>query len=116
MVPVEITGTVSNEGRDSNADPNRIISIKTTTYDLSAGGLSLRHATGIPETCLVEAKLSLPDQGRPIKVPCRIIYSEKLSDKNPLYHMGICFLAISESDRARIFRHLFSIQLKMHHF
>lgn len=112
MVPVEIVGTISNEGGDLNGGSNRIISIKTTTYDLSAGGLSLRHSTGVPENCLVEARFSLPDRGRLIKAPCRVIYSEELSTRKDLFHIGLCFLAISESDRARVFRHLFSLQLK----
>jgi c-di-GMP-binding flagellar brake protein YcgR len=112
MVPVEIMGTKLKEAADSTADPNRTVSVKTTTYDLSASGMALRHWASIPENCLVEAKLSLPDRGSVIKIPCRVVYSEQVPSKNLLYHIGISFLAISEAERARIFRYLFSIQLK----
>jgi c-di-GMP-binding flagellar brake protein YcgR len=111
MVPVEITGTTGKDAASKN-DPNRTISIKTTTYDLSASGMALRHWARVPENCLVEAKLSLPDRGSVIRIPCRVVYSEQLPSKNVLYHIGICFVSISEADRARVFRYLFSIQLK----
>jgi len=112
MVPVEIVGTKIKEKPDSKTDPTRVVSVKTTTYDLSASGMALRHWANVPENCLVEAKLSLPDRGSVIKIPSRVVYSEQVPGKNVLYHIGICFLTISEADRARIFRYLFSIQLK----
>jgi c-di-GMP-binding flagellar brake protein YcgR len=112
MVPVEVIGTISKDAGDSKGDSNRIISIKTTTYDLSASGMALRHWASLPENCLVETKLSLPDRGNVIKIPCRVVYSEQIPSRNLLYHIGIAFLAISEAERARIFRYLFSIQLR----
>jgi c-di-GMP-binding flagellar brake protein YcgR len=115
MVPVEIMGTKIKEAADPKGDPNQTISIKTSTYDLSASGMALRHWVRIPENCLVEAKLSLPDRGSVIKIPCRVVYTDQIPGKNLLYHIGICFLAISEAERARIFRYLFSIQLKTLH-
>jgi c-di-GMP-binding flagellar brake protein YcgR len=112
MVPVEVIGTKIKEAADLKGDPNRTISIKTTTYDLSASGMALRHWASMPENCLVETKISLPDRGSVIKIPSRVVHSEQVPGKNVMYHIGICFLSISEADRARIFRYLFSIQLK----
>jgi len=74
--------------------------------------MALRHWTRFPENCPVEAKLSLPDRGSVIKIPCRVVYIEQIPGKSLMYHIGIYFLSISEADRARIFRYLFSIQLK----
>jgi c-di-GMP-binding flagellar brake protein YcgR len=111
MVPVEIIGAITKGTNNLKGEPDRAISITTTIFDLSGGGMAFRHCASTPENYLVEVKLSLPDHGNVIKVPCRVVYSNQVPGKNLLYHIGICFLSISEAERG-IFRYLFRIQLK----
>jgi c-di-GMP-binding flagellar brake protein YcgR len=112
LMPVQITGSIQ-EKSDKSADlQSSALYIKTVTYDLSAGGLSIRHPTQIAEETVIEAKLGLPDGGPEIKVPGRIAYSGSLPGDSALFHTGVDFLAISDWEQARIIRCLYRIQLK----
>jgi c-di-GMP-binding flagellar brake protein YcgR len=112
MMPVQIAGNIQTKS-DKSADlQSSPLFIKTVTYDLSAGGLSIRHHTQIPEETVIEAKLGLPDGSPEIKVPGRIAYSGSLPGDSMLFHTGIDFLAISDWEQARIIRCLYRIQLK----
>jgi c-di-GMP-binding flagellar brake protein YcgR len=108
LVPLEITGSIMEGSKDGTATP---LSIQTTTYDLSAGGLAFRHQKRIPEGSLVEIKLGLPDNKPAIKAPCRIIYSEVFAETSKLYRTGMQYLAINEAERARIVRFVYRTQL-----
>jgi c-di-GMP-binding flagellar brake protein YcgR len=108
---VEVTGTISADIAGSEGKP-QIVTFKIATYDLSAGGMSIRHSTQIPEGTLLEAKLELPDRGPLIKIPCRVVHSEKIPRSTNMYHTGILFLALSESERSRIVRHLYRKQIE----
>jgi c-di-GMP-binding flagellar brake protein YcgR len=110
MMPVQIDGSIPDGSGDS--DVMQPLSIKCVTYDLSAGGLSIRNATRIPESTLVEVKLKLTDGAADIRIPARVAYSGSVSSNSVLYHMGIDFLAISDWEQARIVRFLYQIQLK----
>jgi c-di-GMP-binding flagellar brake protein YcgR len=109
LVPVEITGTIREDPR-SNA--TTVLNIKTVSNDLSASGISVRFAKRIPEGSIINIKLSLPDSGRPISIPCSIIYSEYLTENQILYRTGVRYLAISEAERARIVRYVYRTQLQ----
>jgi c-di-GMP-binding flagellar brake protein YcgR len=107
LVPVEITGTIQvGDGQ------SREISIKTATFDLSAGGLAIRHPISLPENSLLNVKVGLPDGSPEIKITGRIAYSDTVPGNSSLYHIGIYYHAISEWERARIIRYLYRIQLK----
>jgi c-di-GMP-binding flagellar brake protein YcgR len=86
--------------------------MQTTTLDLSAGGIAIRNPKFFPEDTPVELKLSLPDGGPVIKLPCRVVYSEVQADNFLLYRTGMCYLAITERERARIVRYVYRAQLK----
>jgi c-di-GMP-binding flagellar brake protein YcgR len=109
LIPVEIRGS-SRE--NSQEDASSLLCIRTTTYDLSASGFSIRHPKSIPEGSIVEIKLGLPDNGPNIKAPCRIIYSEEFGETLKLYRTGLTYLALSEAERARIVRFVYRTQLK----
>jgi c-di-GMP-binding flagellar brake protein YcgR len=111
LMPIQITGTLSNATVQSG-DKSPAIFVKTVTYDLSAGGISIRHSTRIPEDTLIEVKLGLPDGGPDIKAPARVAYSTGLTANASMYHTGVDFLAISEWEQARIIRCLYRLQLK----
>ena len=108
LVPVEIAAQM----RDPKDGSLSAIAIQTTTWDLSAGGISIRDSRRFPEDALVEIKMALPDGGPVIKLPCRIVYSEVLADNTLQYRTGMCYLAITEKERARIVRFVYRTQLK----
>jgi c-di-GMP-binding flagellar brake protein YcgR len=108
MLPVEIAGSLK-DSRDNSITP---LNVRTTTCDLSASGLAIRYAKPIAENSLVEAKLALPDDAPPIRIPCRIVYSDSPGQKQMLYRTGMRYLALSESERARIVRYVYRSQLK----
>ena len=110
LVPVQINGTVGMP--DSKDEAERNISIQTETFDMSAGGISIRYSKNIHEGTLLEAKLELPDEGPLMKIPCRVIYSEQTAENLAVYHMGIKFLAVTLGEQARIFRYLQRLQLQ----
>ncbi len=111
MMPVQITGTMQEKPEKHGEIQSAPIFIQTVTYDLSAGGLSIRHATAIPEETVIEVKLKLPDGGPEIKLPARIAYSGSIPGNGSLFHLGVDYLAISEWEQARIIRCLYRIQL-----
>jgi c-di-GMP-binding flagellar brake protein YcgR len=112
LMPVQIAGNLQERSDKSGDLQSSGLFIKTVTYDLSAGGLSIRHSTQIPEDTVIEVKLGLPDGGPEIKLPARIAYSGNVPGNTVLFHMGIDYLAISEWEQARILRCLYRIQLK----
>jgi c-di-GMP-binding flagellar brake protein YcgR len=108
LIPVEITGTI----KDPRDDSVTVLNLKTITCDLSASGMAIRHAKLIPEGTTLEIKLALPDNAPVIKLPCQAIHSEVPAEKQNLYRTGLRYLAISESERARIVRYVYRTQLK----
>jgi c-di-GMP-binding flagellar brake protein YcgR len=109
LIPVELIGNIKENPRD---DSVTFLDVKTTSYDLSAGGISIRHAKRIPAESLLTVKISLPDNGTAIDIPGSVIYSEYLSENKILHHTGIRYLYISEKDRARIVRFVYRKQLQ----
>ena len=112
MMPIQITGSVQEKSGKSSDLKSSAVFIKTVTYDLSAGGLAIRHSKQIPEETVIEVKLGLPDGGPEIKVPGRVAYSGSVPGDSALFHIGINFLAISDWEQARIIRCLYRLQLK----
>lgn len=110
LVPVELSWTEYSP--DSNKGRERVERIKTSTYDLSAGGIGIRWQKAIPEDTPVEIRLDIPDDGPLMKIPCRIAYAEKLPDNPSMSRIGIQFLAISEREKARIIRYLNRLQIQ----
>jgi c-di-GMP-binding flagellar brake protein YcgR len=108
LIPVEITGSITEGSQDGTAVP---LCIRTTTYDISASGLSIRHPEKIPEGTLVEIKIAMPDNRPAIKAPSRVIHSEGFAQSSKFYRTAIHYLAISEADRARIVRYIYRTQL-----
>ena len=109
LIPVEIAGTIREDPR---SDAITVLNIKTVSNDLSASGISVRFAKRIPEGSIINIKLSLPDSGPPISIPCSIIYSEYLTENQILYRTGVHYLALSEAERARIVRYVYRTQLQ----
>jgi c-di-GMP-binding flagellar brake protein YcgR len=100
---------------DAKDEASSTIAIQTTTWDISAGGISIKHPTRFPENAPMEIKLALPDGGPTIKLPCRVIYSDPQAENPSLYRTGICYLLITEKERARIVRFVYRTQLKRLH-
>jgi c-di-GMP-binding flagellar brake protein YcgR len=109
LVPIEISGEVKGSSEKESTLP---LFFKTTTYNISAGGVAIRNPKGVTEGSLLEAKLVLPDKAQIIKAPCRVVYNEPAFDNTRLQQSGIQFLEISEKERARIVRYIYRTQLK----
>jgi c-di-GMP-binding flagellar brake protein YcgR len=111
LVPAEIVAQII----DAKDEASATIAIQTTTYDLSAGGIAVMHPKRFPENAPMEIKLALPDGGSSIKLPCRAVYSDALAENPALHRTGICYLMITEKERARIVRYVYRTQLKRLH-
>jgi c-di-GMP-binding flagellar brake protein YcgR len=109
LVPIEIAGEIRGSSEKEATLP---LFFKTTTYNISAGGVAVRSPRGVPEGSLLEAKLALPDREPVIKAPCRVIYNEPAIDNPKLQQSGMLFLVISEKERARMVRYIYRTQLK----
>jgi len=109
MIPVDIAGPLKDAEDGNSVVP---LSMRTTTCDLSASGLAIRSSKPIAENSLVEVNLGLPDNARAIRIPCRVVYSASPGENQILYRTGFRFLAIGESERARIVRYVYRSQLK----
>jgi c-di-GMP-binding flagellar brake protein YcgR len=99
---------------DIQGKPEGIAIIPAFTYDISGSGLAIRSETAYPVGALYDAKLELPDNHAPIKILARVVNTEPLvaADNKPIYHIGMFFVTIAESDRTRIVRHLFKVQMQ----
>jgi c-di-GMP-binding flagellar brake protein YcgR len=109
LIPIEISGEVKGSSENDAMLP---LFFKTTTYNISAGGVAVRSPKGVPEGSILESKLALPDQEPIIKAPCRVIYNEPAIDNPRLQQSGMKFLVISEKEKARMVRFIYRTQLK----
>jgi c-di-GMP-binding flagellar brake protein YcgR len=109
LIPIELTGEIRGS---SIKDENIPIFLKTTTHNISAGGVSIRSPKGFIEGSILETKIGLPDHEPMIKAPCRVIYSEPAVDNAKLVQTGMQYLTISEKEKARIVRYIYRAQLK----
>jgi c-di-GMP-binding flagellar brake protein YcgR len=109
LLPVEIVGNIKEDPR---SEATTALKLKTVSNDLSASGISVRFAKRIPEGAVVDIKLSLPDDGPTISIPCTVVYSEYLTENQILYRTGLHYLALSEAERARIVRYVYRTQLQ----
>jgi c-di-GMP-binding flagellar brake protein YcgR len=109
LMPIEIAGTVREDPADETSP---CLFIRTVTNDLSAGGLSFRHGRRIQEGTQINIKLSLPDNGPAISIPCSVIYSEFVSENQTLYRTALRYIALSEGERSRIVRFIYRTQLQ----
>jgi len=109
LMPVEISGVAAGQiGTEASAET----AIQTVSSDISAGGISFRHARRFPEGSRATLRLSLPD-GRPdLVVPCMVVYSKFVSERRTLYRTALRFIGLSESERSRIIRFVYRTQLQ----
>ena len=108
MIPVTIAGSTRN-AKDGSLTA---LHIRTIACDISASGMAFQYSNLIPEDTLLEVKLALPDNASAINIPCCAVYSQMSAENSTMYRIGICYLAMSESDRARIVRYVYRTQLK----
>jgi c-di-GMP-binding flagellar brake protein YcgR len=109
LLPIEIFGT---KREDPANESSPALTIRTVSTDLSAGGISFRHAERIPEGMLVNIKLSIPDSGPAINIPCAVIYSDYISEHQTMHRTGLRYIALSEGERSRIVRFVYRTQLQ----
>lgn len=110
VLPVEFVGEQANYDDASATD--KLISIRSQTFDISGSGLSIRHPSSIAAGTLLDCKLALPDGQFVVKILCKVAHSERISSSTepPLYHIGMFYLSIKDADRTRIVRHVFKVE------
>lgn len=109
LLPIEIV-EIPPENTANASTP--VSAIRTVCTDLSAGGISFRHANRFPEGVLLNIKLSLPDNGPAISIRCIVIYSEYISEQQILYRTALRYVALAEGERSRIVRFIYRTQLQ----
>jgi c-di-GMP-binding flagellar brake protein YcgR len=112
LIPVEVVGNIKE---DPQSEATSAFNVKTVSNDLSASGISVRLSKRLPENALLNIKVTLPDDGQPISIPCTVVYSDYQTENQILYRTGMRYLALSASERARIVRFLYRTQLQRLH-
>jgi type II secretory ATPase GspE/PulE/Tfp pilus assembly ATPase PilB-like protein len=77
----------------------------TTTKNVSAGGLLFACQELLPVGALLELKIELPDDKKPIECLGRILRVEE-KEVNKTYDIAVCFLGIASADRSRLNRYV----------
>ncbi len=77
----------------------------TVTKDVSAGGLLLVTRESIPVGSILELKVELPDGPPAIECLAKVMREEELVKEN-MFQLGICFLDLTGSQRARLFKYV----------
>jgi c-di-GMP-binding flagellar brake protein YcgR len=110
LLPVEFYGEYPSFD-DVDAD-RKIIAIETHTYEISGSGLAIRNGTSIPAGTLLECRLHLAPENARMKILCKVVHSSSVRApaRESLYHVGMFFVSIRESDRTRIVRHVFTVE------
>ena len=108
ILPVEFVGEYPSFDRENP----KTIAITTHTYEISGSGLAIRHRSSIPPGMLLECKLNVASEGARMKILCKVVHSSsvKALAQERLYHVGMFFVSIRESDRTRIVRHVFKVE------
>jgi len=109
-LPVELLGQQQSLDEDDAAP--KVINVKALTFDISGSGLSIRHKDSIPAGTLLDCKLVLPEDRTIIKILCKVAHSERISStmEEPMYHIGMFYLSIRDTDRTHIVRHVFKVE------
>lgn len=113
-VPVQLAGSVEvntaiGEKREE------VLHLVTHTIDLGGSGMAIYYKSTLPIGTVFNVKVTLDDDRAPLKLLARVVHSEALSSGNniPIYHIGLDFLAVSESQRTILVRHCFREQQKL---
>jgi len=139
LLPIEVIGTLPETSKEASKEPDAeapkpaelaeptpeaperpeasdarpvTLRLKTHTYDLSASGVSIRSEAVVPDGALLNVKISLPDDGPLMRIPCQATHCSVVPENPNIYHAGIRFLGIDEKDKARIVRFVYRTQLQ----
>jgi len=83
-------------------DSKRITSIEhnSVTENISAGGLVFLSNQPLPKETILEFKIELSGQAKPIQCLCKVVRVEEVI-VNKTYDIAVCFLDISGAERTR---------------
>jgi type II secretory ATPase GspE/PulE/Tfp pilus assembly ATPase PilB-like protein len=70
-----------------------------TTEDISAGGIAFLASEFIPVGSILELNMDLPDGKGPFRCLAKVVRSKEKEGK---YEIGVCFLDLTGSERARL--------------
>jgi hypothetical protein len=71
-------------------------------YDLSARGMRLVLDKPLPLSELVELKIIIPYDSRPVFAKGKVIWSKELSVQEREFHVGLVFTQIDPGDKSRL--------------
>jgi len=110
LLPAEFFGEYPSPNSDDR-EP-KTVALTTHSYEISGSGIAIRNRSSIPAGTLLECKLNLASEGARIKILCKVVHSSSVRGpaQENLYHVGMFFLSIRESDRTRIVRHVFNVE------
>jgi c-di-GMP-binding flagellar brake protein YcgR len=74
----------------------------TNVKNISEGGLTLIAYERLPVSCVIKLNINLIGRRKPIDTYAKVARCTKTSAKEDVYHVGVAFLDIAESDRAEI--------------
>ena len=93
IIPYEVTENDLLIGRES----------QTKTQNIGAGGILLRSDTALPVGSLVEIRIFLPGENRPIEAIGEIRHLRRLK-QSPSFDIGVLFLKINLLDKKKLLR------------
>lgn len=112
-VPVQLAGWVANTANGETRED--ALNLVTHTVDLGGAGMAICHTSTLPVGTIFNVKVTLQEHQAPLKLLARVVHSEALGNGSniPIYHIGLDFLAVSESQRRFLVRHCFHEQQKL---
>jgi len=78
----------------------------TNVKDVSEGGLLVASYELIPISSLLKLSIKLPAHDKPIETYGKVTRCVRVSRTEEVYHIGLSFLDIKESDRQEIAKHI----------
>lgn len=110
-LPIELVGEQVCYVDDNPV--TKAIAIRSLTCEISGSGLAIRHDKSIAPGTLLDCKLMVPRERKPLAILCKVVHSSPVGscDDTTQYHIGMYFLSIREADRTRIVRHVFRVEV-----
>ena len=77
----------------------------SSTRDISAGGLLFSSNSPLPLVSILELRIELLDEEKPIQCLARVVRAEEMAADN-IYDIAVCFLDVSGAERNRLSKYI----------
>jgi c-di-GMP-binding flagellar brake protein YcgR len=75
------------------------------TKNISAGGVLFSSSESFPPGSILQLEMELPDEDKPLECLARVVRVDE-AEPGRLYSIAVCFLDMSNKDRAKIDRYI----------